>query len=229
MFETLFTDLLNPEHELLHAASLIDWDGLQETLDIYYSPLGRQGKAIRMMVGIHLLKHRYNCSDEQAIETLHENAYWQCFCGFNSFQRGQILDATTLVKFRNRIGTEGMEQIDLPQMARLYSEATGWETSVDDLKRIAMRQLNLEKALNLRFTNFDRRHDMPTPRDLLEPIPAGNLAGWRLDEKKYNEMLDEYYDLHGWNKQNSYPTRAILEELNLAYVADELETIGKLG
>lgn len=122
-----------------------------------------------------------------------------------------------------------LEQIDLPQMARLYSEATGWETSVDDLKRIAMRQLNLEKALNLRFTNFDRRHDMPTPRDLLEPIPAGNLAGWRLDEKKYNEMLDEYYDLHGWNKQNSYPTRAILEELNLAYVADELETIGKLG
>ncbi len=112
MFETLFSDLLDPEHELRRAASLIDWDGLQETLDVYYSPLGRQGKAIRLMVGIHLLKHCYNCSDEQAVETLHENAYWQCFCGFNSFQRGQILDATTLVKFRNRIGTEGMKQIE---------------------------------------------------------------------------------------------------------------------
>jgi len=112
MFETFFSDLLNPEHELLRAALLIDWDGLQETLDVYYSPLGRQGKAIRLMVGIHLLKHRYNCSDEQAVETLHENSYWQCFCGFNSFQRGQILDATTLVKFRNRIGTEGMQQIE---------------------------------------------------------------------------------------------------------------------
>jgi len=112
MFETFFSDLLNPDHELLPAASLIDWDGLQDTLDIYYSPLGRQGKAIRLMVGIHILKHRYNCSDEQAVETLHENAYWQCFCGFNSFQRGQILDATTLVKFRNRIGTEGMKQIE---------------------------------------------------------------------------------------------------------------------
>ena len=112
MFETLFSDLLNPDHELLRAASLIHWDGLQETLDIYYSPLGRQGKSIRLMVGIHLLKHRHDCSDEQAVETLHENAYWQCFCGFNSFQRGQILDATTLVKFRNRIGTEGMKQIE---------------------------------------------------------------------------------------------------------------------
>ena len=57
MFETFFSDFLNPDHELLRAASLIDWDGLQETLDIYYSPLGRQGKAIRLMVGIHLLKH----------------------------------------------------------------------------------------------------------------------------------------------------------------------------
>lgn len=122
-----------------------------------------------------------------------------------------------------------LEQIDLPQMARLYSDATGWDTSVDDLKRIAMRQLNLEKALNLRFTNFDRRHDMPTPRDLQEPIPSGNLAGWKLDEKKYNEMLDEYYELHGWNKQNSFPTRASLEELDLACVADDLESIGKLG
>lgn len=122
-----------------------------------------------------------------------------------------------------------LEQIDLPQMARLYSEATGWETSVDDLKHIAMRQLNLEKALNLRFTDFDRSADMPTPRDLCEPIPSGNLAGWKLDEKKYNEMLDEYYELHGWNRQSSFPTRQTLEVLGLPQVADELQRIGKLG
>lgn len=112
MFETLFSDVLNPEHELLRAARLIDWDGLHDALSIYYSPLGRQGKSIRLMVGIHLLKHRYNCSDEQAVETLHENVYWQCFCGFNSFQNGRILEATSLVKFRNRIGAEGMKRME---------------------------------------------------------------------------------------------------------------------
>jgi IS5 family transposase len=78
----------------------------------YYSPLGRQGKPIRLMVGIHILKHRYDCSDERAVEMLHENAYWQCFCGFNTFQGGQILEASSLVKFRNRIGTGGMKQIE---------------------------------------------------------------------------------------------------------------------
>ena len=43
MFETLFSDVLNPEHELLRAARLIDWDGLHDALSTYYSPLGRQG------------------------------------------------------------------------------------------------------------------------------------------------------------------------------------------
>ncbi len=112
MYETLFSDVLNPEHELLRAAKLIDWDGLHDALCAYYSPLGRQGKSIRLMVGMHVLKHRYDCSDERAVEMLHENAYWQCFCGFNSFQGGQILEASSLVKFRNRIGTEGMKQIE---------------------------------------------------------------------------------------------------------------------
>jgi IS5 family transposase len=64
------------------------------------------------MVGIHILKHRYNCSDERAVSMLHENAYWQSFCGFNSFQGGQILEATSLAKFRNRIGTKEMKEIE---------------------------------------------------------------------------------------------------------------------
>ncbi len=63
-------------------------------------------------MGIHILKHRFNCSDDRAVEMLLENTYWQCFCGFNTFQSGQILNSTSMVKFRNRIGTEGMKRIE---------------------------------------------------------------------------------------------------------------------
>jgi len=112
MFELRFADRLDPAHELLRAAVLIDWDGLQDVLSKYYSPLGRSGKPIRLMVGLHILKHRYNCSDERAVEELQENAYWQCFCGFETFQTGLLVDATSLVKFRNRLGAEGMKQIE---------------------------------------------------------------------------------------------------------------------
>jgi IS5 family transposase len=112
MFETRFLEVLNSDHELLRAARLINWDRLHEVLSSYYSPVGRSGKPIRLMVGIHILKHRYNCSDERAVEILHENAYWQCFCGFEVFQKGQIMEASSMVKFRNRIGAKGMKQIE---------------------------------------------------------------------------------------------------------------------
>ncbi len=122
---------------------------------------------------------------------------------------------------------------DLRELAELYSSATGYQTSVEDLKHMAMRQINLEKAFNLRFTDFDRKDDMPTPRDLKEPIglllPDSGLAGWKMDEEKYSQMLDEYYDLHGWDRKTSFPTRKTLADLGLEGVADDLERIGKLG
>ncbi|MBL7177710.1 MAG: hypothetical protein ISS66_17960 [Desulfobacteraceae bacterium] len=117
---------------------------------------------------------------------------------------------------------------DLPELAELYSAATGWETSVEDLRRMAMKQLNLEKALNLRFTNFDRKDDMPVPRELDEPIVSGGFDGWKMDVDKYNKMLDEYYDLHGWDRKTSFPRRQTLVDLGLDSVADDLEKIGKL-
>jgi aldehyde:ferredoxin oxidoreductase len=122
-----------------------------------------------------------------------------------------------------------VEMPGLKELADLYSSATGWETSVEDLQHLAMKQLNLEKAFNLRHTDFDRKDDMPTPRALDEPIPSGNLAGLKIDEDKWNKMLDEYYDLHGWNRKTSFPTRKALTDLGLGEVANDLERIGKLG
>jgi aldehyde:ferredoxin oxidoreductase len=116
----------------------------------------------------------------------------------------------------------------LPEMADWYSAATGWERSVEDLKHLTMRQVNLEKAFNLRFTNFARNDDMPTLRDLNEPIKTGNLAGWRIDVAKFNKMLDDYYDLHGWDRETSFPQRETLVQLGLEDVADDLAKIGKL-
>ena len=122
-----------------------------------------------------------------------------------------------------------VEWIDRAELAELYSAATGWETSVNDLEKLTMKQLNLEKALNLRFTDFDRKDDMPTQRALNEPVPKGNLAGFKIDEAKWNKMLDDYYDLHGWDRETSYPTRKSLAGFGLESVADDLEAIGKLG
>ena len=118
--------------------------------------------------------------------------------------------------------------VNLPQLAELYSAVTGVETTVDDLKRLASKQLNMEKVFNLRFTDFDRKDDLPTPRDINEPIPSGGFAGWKMDMEKYQKMLDEYYDLHGWDRETSFPKRKTLEDLGLGFVVEDLAKIGKL-
>jgi len=118
--------------------------------------------------------------------------------------------------------------LGFPEMAELYSTATGWETSVDDLKRMAKRQLNIEKAFNLLHTDFDRKDDYPSPRDLTEPIPSGPFAGSKIERKDYDALLDEYYEMQNWDKKTSFPTRKCLEDLELKYIADDLQKVGKL-
>lgn len=122
-----------------------------------------------------------------------------------------------------------LEFIEVADIAEMLSAATGFEMSRDDLEDIAMRQLNVEKAINARFTNFSRKDDLPTERDQKEPLSKGKMDGWKLDMNKYNQMLDRYYELHGWDKNSSYPTRKTLERYGLGYVADELEQRNKLG
>ena len=116
-----------------------------------------------------------------------------------------------------------------PEMAELYEAATGWKTTAEDLRKATTRILNVEKAFNLRHTNFDRKDDYPPPRDLAEPIPSGSYAGFQLTKEKWDKLLDEYYEMNGWDKKTSFPTRECLEGLNLRQIAEDLEKIGKLG
>lgn len=122
-----------------------------------------------------------------------------------------------------------LDYLVVADIAEMLSAATGVEMDAKDLEDIAQRQINLEKAINARFTQFTRKDDLPTPRDQAEPLHKGKMAGWKLDMDKYNGMLDRYYELHGWDKETGYPKRSTLEKLGLGYVADELEQRGKLG
>ena len=117
----------------------------------------------------------------------------------------------------------------LSDFAELYSAATGWETSVDDLRRAAIRILNVEKAFNILHANFSRRDDYPPPRCLEEPIPSGRAKGFRLEREKWDRLLDEYYEMHTWDKKTGFPTRKCLDALDLKQVADDLERVGRLG
>jgi len=116
-----------------------------------------------------------------------------------------------------------------PELAELYSAATGLETTEDDLRTIGMRILNLEKAFNILHAGFGRKHDYPPERMLEEPVPSGRVKGWKIGRKNWDKLLDDYYKLHHWDTKTSFPTRECLEKLGLKEVADDLENAGRLG
>jgi hypothetical protein len=63
------------------------------------------------MVGLHDLKALYDESDESVVSKWVENPYWQYFCGEVQFQHQFPCHPTTLVKWRKRVGSGGMEQL----------------------------------------------------------------------------------------------------------------------
>jgi IS5 family transposase len=63
------------------------------------------------MVGLMILKHIRNVSDESIVEQWSENVYYQYFCGLEMFDSSPPCAASDLVHFRKRIGEKGMELI----------------------------------------------------------------------------------------------------------------------
>lgn len=79
--------VLDPEQGLYKLAQVLDWATSEAEFGTMYCPdNGRPGVPIRLMAGLHLLKHTFGLSDEQVMEQWVLNPYWQFFCGEEFFQ-----------------------------------------------------------------------------------------------------------------------------------------------
>lgn len=103
--------IINPRHPLARLSELMTWSRFDEAFGGFYRPVGRPAKPTRLMVGLHYLKHVHDLSDEEVVDRWVENPYWQFFCGFEFFQHEAPIDASTMTRWRKRIGPEGLEQM----------------------------------------------------------------------------------------------------------------------
>src|SRR5215831_4258520 len=101
----------HPHHALVRLAGLVPWSHFDEAFGRFYRPIGRPAKPTRLMVGLHYLKHVHDLSDEEVVARWVENPYWQFFCGFEFFQHEVPLDASTMTRWRKRIGPAGLEEM----------------------------------------------------------------------------------------------------------------------
>ena len=101
------------------------------------------------------------------------------------------------------------------EFSKLIRLATGMKFSKAQLMQIGERIYTLERMFNLR-EGFTRKDDYLPERYYKEPTPIGLpiAKGKKIDKKKFEKMLDEYYALHGWSEEG-VPTKETLAKLGL--------------
>ncbi len=113
----------------------------------------------------------------------------------------------------------------------LYNMVTGTETNEDELRKRAEAIFNLERALQVRNYGRSRKDDLAiipyfeTPENIIGP--SGKRES--LDREKFIKLMDNYYQMRGWDPGNGQPTKSKLQELGLEDVAGELENLPEGG
>ena len=110
LFRSSLEAILDPGHELIQLAELIDWERFDDAFGAYYHDRkGRRGLRTRLVAGLHLLKHMKGLSDEDLCAVWLENPYYQAFCGETHFQHRLRFDRSSMTRWRQRIGADGLE------------------------------------------------------------------------------------------------------------------------
>jgi aldehyde:ferredoxin oxidoreductase len=119
-------------------------------------------------------------------------------------------DATGLCKFWTQWFAPDMWGFKQP--TEVINAVTGWDMTAEELMEISERIWNMEKLFNYR-EGVGREGDAP-PHIFFEPVKEGARKGLRLEPDKWEKLLDEYYELHGWDKEGT-PQAETLKRLGL--------------
>lgn len=124
-----------------------------------------------------------------------------------------VVDSLGLCKFQTVFCAVHAPKFE--EWTNLVRYATGLELSKEDLMNIGERIYTIERMFNIR-EGFSRKDDTLPERYFKEPTPIGLpiAKGKKIDRKKFERMLDEYYEIHGWDKQGN-PTPETLKSLSL--------------
>ncbi len=106
-------------------------------------------------------------------------------------------------------------------LSKLFAACTGWDTTPQDIMNFGEKIFTLLKAYNVRH-GLTRKDDTWPDRFYTEPLPEGPAKGAVFSRETINRVLDEYYELRGWDKESSFPTKEKLVELGLVDIANDL-------
>ncbi len=106
----------------------------------------------------------------------------------------------------------------LEQIAQSVAATTGWDFSSYELMRIGERRNAIMRWYNYR-EGFTAADDRLPERYYLEPIRTGRHAGSVINRDQFQEMIQTYYAMSGWD-DSGRPTLAKLYDLGLEWLAE---------
>ncbi|MFC2020244.1 aldehyde ferredoxin oxidoreductase family protein [Chloroflexota bacterium] len=111
--------------------------------------------------------------------------------------------------------------------SKLFSAYTGWDVTPEDIMKFGEKIFTLLKAYTVR-QGLTRKDDNLPDRFYTEPLPEGPAKGAVLSRDTIEQLLDDYYEVRGWDKTSGVPTREKLSQLGLSDISDSLTKLGKL-
>ncbi|WP_108780363.1 transposase [Xanthomonas fragariae] len=148
LFRSRLENQIDLRHPLARLSQRMPWTALEQALSSRLPATqaggGRPALPVRLIAGLLYLKHAYDLSDEAVCERWLENPYWQFFTGEVVFQTRLPCDASSLTRWRQRLGEAGMEEL----LAHTINAAHAMQ-AVDarELSRVIVDTTVQEKAI----------------------------------------------------------------------------------
>ncbi len=128
------------------------------------------------------------------------------------------------------VGTwSGAHALEVSDYAALLNSALGTDLGEAELMHLARRSRALEKSFNGLHTDMGREDDLPPRRYREEPVKSGPFKGHRCEPDRWGRMLDDFYEIQGWDRTTGLQKRSTLAGLGMEDVAARLAAAGKLA
>ena len=104
---------MNPNNRWVKKAAMIPWDTIEaEYAKLFPSHTGMPAKPLRMAPGSLLIQKQYHYPDEELVEQIRENPYYQYFIGLPGYEDKIPFVPSLLVEFRKRLSEDVLNEIN---------------------------------------------------------------------------------------------------------------------
>jgi len=122
--------------------------------------------------------------------------------------------------FEDSLGTCRFNtRTNLPLLAEAMKATTGWDMTPEEARNVGLRAVNLMRAFNVQC-GITREHDAPSERYGSTPVD-GPTKGISV-RPHWDEMLNNYYSILGWDIKTGKPLQETLKALGLEHVIKDI-------